>query len=524
MTPERHDRRLSVSPLPRSGGLAACAAVLLSSTLLGGCAPIPRLAPAPAPIAGVAAERSLAAAPAAAGAGQQDAAQQQDAAWPAEGWWRVYGDPQLDVLIAEGLAASPDVAAARARLDRASALARQAGAAGWPQLDLQGGVSEEKQSLNMGFPPAFKSVLPQGWNDGGQIAGSLGFDLDLWGRNRAALAAATSQRQAAALDLAQARLLLTVAIASAYFDLDRLIAEREIRQAQLADRTKTGELVAQRLRNGLETTAATAQSRATEAAARIAASQAEEAVALRRHQIAALVGAGPDRGLALARPALAPVAIRGIPADATTALVARRPDVIAARERVAAGASGIREARAGFFPSVSLQALFGVQSLGLEQLFASDSTYGRVGPAVSLPIFHGGALAGRYRGARADYDAAVASYNATVLGAFREAADAVTVSRLAAQRLGDARAAVAASEEAYRTIRARYEAGLVTYLDVLQVEDRLLDARLALAGVEAAARGSDLAMVRALGGGMAPPSPSAATAGPLSSTKDVPHG
>ncbi|MDE2621083.1 MAG: efflux transporter outer membrane subunit, partial [Sphingomonadales bacterium] len=306
--------------------------MLLSSAMLGGCAPIPRLGPTPAPIApaGVAAERSLAAAPAAAEAGPQDAA------WPAEGWWRAYGDPQLDALIAEGLAASPDVAAARARLDRASALARQAGAAAWPQLDLQGGVSEEKQSLNMGFPPAFKSVLPQGWNDGGQIAGSLGFDLDLWGRNRAALAAATSQRQAAALDLAQARLLLTVAIASAYFDLDRLMAEREIRQAQLADRSKTSELVAQRLRNGLETTAATAQSRASEAAARIAASQAEEAVALRRHQIAALVGAGPDRGLALARPVLAPVAIRAIPADATTALVARRPDVIAARERVAA--------------------------------------------------------------------------------------------------------------------------------------------------------------------------------------------
>lgn len=503
MTAERHNSCRAGLPRRRSRFAVALVA------LLAGCAAIPKLPPRPASLGPgqVAADRSLAPA-------------RSEAAWPAEGWWRAYGDPQLDALIAQGLAASPDVAAATARLDRASALARQAGAARYPRLDVQAGVQEERQSLNMGFPAPFKAFLPQGWNDGGQIAASLGFDLDLWGRNRAALAAATSQQRAAALDLVQARLLLSVAVASAYFDLDRLLVERSIRAEQVAAAEKSRQLVDQRRSSGLETTASTAQARASEAAARVALSQADEAVALRQHQIAALVGAGPDRGTALGRPSLPAVVVRDVPADATTELLSRRPDVIAARERVAAGESGLRVARADFYPAIRLSALIGFQSLGLESLFAQDLQYGQVGPAVSLPIFHGGELAGRYRGARADLDAAVASYNGTVLGAYREAADAVAAAHLANQRVAEARMAVAASDEAYRTILARYRAELVSYLDVLQVEDRLLAARLALAGVEAAARATDLALVRALGGGFA----AGAGADALNAKKETPHG
>ena len=447
-----------------------------------------------------------------------------ESAWPAEDWWRGYGDSQLDALVAQGLRDSPDIAAAAARLDRAAALAGQARAAGLPQIDAKAGVSEQKQSLNMGYPDAFKSFLPRGWNDGGQIAASLGFDLDVWGRNRAALAAATSQRRAAALDLQQARLLLAIAIVSAYVDLDRLFAEQDVRSAQVADAGKVLALVEQRRSQGLDTDASTAQARAAEAAARIAASETEEALALRRHQLAALVGAGPDRGLAIVRPGLSAVVVRDVPADATTALVARRPDVIAARERVTAGASGIQVARADFFPAISLSALIGQQALGLEQLFAANSTFGSIGPAVSLPIFHGGAIRGRYRAARADFDAAVASYNSAVLEAYRQTADAVTGTRLADARLASARQAVAANEESHRIIAARYQAGLVTYLDVLQVDDRLLAARLALTGVESAARSSDLALVRALGGGLPANQPTTSAAAPIAQTKDAPHG
>jgi len=472
---------------------------------------VPRLGPEPQALGPGQVAAAQALAPAAGVQGQ----------WPGEGWWKAYGDPQLDALIAEGLAGSPDVAAAVARFDKAAALARVAGAARLPRIDAEAGVSEQKQSLNMGFPDAFKAFLPQGWNDGGQIAASLGFDLDLWGKNRAAYAAATSQTRAAALDARQARLVLAAGIASAYADLDRLFAERDARARQLDIASAAHELTRQRQANGLETAGGVAVSQGEVATARIALSQAEEALALRRNQIAALVGQGPDRGLALTRPAMAPAAPPAVPEGVTTDLLGRRADLVAARQRVEAAASRIKVARADFFPAIRLNALFGAQSLGLDLLFAKDSTYGSVGPAISLPIFHGGELQGQYRGARADYDAAVAAYNGAVLGAYQQAADALTTARMASHRLVDARAAVSALQKAYEVADARYKGGLATYLEVLQVEDRLLQARLAAAGLEGLVRNADIALVRALGGGFA--DPAAAPVATLS-PKDQTHG
>jgi NodT family efflux transporter outer membrane factor (OMF) lipoprotein len=246
--------------------------------------------------------------------------------------------------------------------------------------------------------------------------------------------------------------------------------------------------------------------------------EANEAIEVRQHQIAALIGAGPDRGLAITKPNLAPLATSGVPAGATTDLIGRRPDIAAARERVEAAASRIKVARADFFPAVNISALVGLQSLGLDNLFKSGSTFGSVGPAVSLPIFHGGELQGRYRGARAEYDEAVASYDSTVLGAYQQVADAVTSDRSLDQRVTDARTALTASEEAYSLARQRYDGGLSTYLDVLQVEDRMLIARSRLAALEAAARSIDITLIRALGGGF-----NTAAAATLNS-KDAPNG
>lgn len=488
----------------------------LSFLLLAGCAAIPDLGSTPqmrAP-ASVAADRSLTAAP---------------GAWPGDGWWTAYGDPQLDALIAEGLRASPDVAAAGARFRRAAGMAQQAGAALLPSADLEAGAAATKQSYTMGMP---KTFVPQGWLGTGRVAMDLGFDLDLWGRNRAALAAATSEARAAEIDAQQARLALTTAIANAYADLARLHDEADIARMTLDVRVASQALVAQRRQNGLETRGGVRQADATVSGARAQLAAATMAIELRQHQIAALVGAGPDRGLAIARPKIGALSPLGLPADVTTNLVARRPDIAAALARAEAAARRIKVARADFFPAIRLSALVGVQSLGYEtifngasvsgkpqpflnSLFDKGSLFGTVGPAISLPIFHGGALQGQYRGARATYDEAVAAYDRTVLAAYQEVADAVTTRRTLDQRLTDARAAVAASQDAYAVAQMRYKGGLSTYLDVLTVEDRLLAARQSLAGLEAGAFMTDIALIRALGGGF--------TTGDFQS-KDHPHG
>ena len=465
---------------------------LALALVLAGCAAVPDLGPKPTPRAPetIAADRSLPAG---------------SAAWPHDAWWRDYGDPQLTALIEEGLKASPDVATAAARYRRAAGLSQQTGAALLPTLDVRGQATLDKQSYNNGFPRDF---VPKGWQDTGQIAASFNFDLDLWGKNRAALAAATSEQRAAGIDVRQAELLLTTGIASAYVDLARLFTLREVRTAELTIRESSRKLVSDRVRNGLDTRGNLAQAEAQTATARGALTAADQAIALRRHQIAMLVGAGPDRGLEIARPTLSVASLRGLPTGVTTDLIGRRPDIVAARERVEAAASRIKVARADFYPAINLSALVGVQSLGLSNLIAGDSLFGSVGPAATLPIFHGGALAGQYRGARAQYDEAVAAYDRSVLTAYQEAADAVTSQQMVARRLTDARAALTASTEAYDIARRRYQGGLSTYLDVLTVEDRLVQARTAVAELEAAARTADVALVRALGGGF---------------TKEVPH-
>ncbi|PKP99121.1 MAG: multidrug transporter, partial [Alphaproteobacteria bacterium HGW-Alphaproteobacteria-13] len=178
-------------------------ATLAVSGLLAGCASVPGLEPKPV----IAAPESF------------DSAQSfADArgVWPAEGWWRDFGDAQLDALIAEGLAGSPDVRIAAARVRAADALAQQAGAALLPRAGVEASAGGVQQSKNMGIPPAF---VPPGIQDTGHVAATFAFDLDLWGRGRATLAAATSEAEAARVDAAQARLMLTTGIAGAYADL-----------------------------------------------------------------------------------------------------------------------------------------------------------------------------------------------------------------------------------------------------------------------------------------------------------------
>ncbi|MET0375289.1 MAG: efflux transporter outer membrane subunit [Rhizorhabdus sp.] len=488
--------------MPNRRFLTSAAGSLGLLAWLASCAAAPDLGAKPTirTASSIAAERSL-------------ATNNGAAAWPAGGWWRDYGDAQLTALIEQGLRDSPDAAMAAARFRIAQGVAQAAGGALLPSVDGSGRAGLEKQSRNLGIPPQF---IPGGWQDVGQASLNLTFDIDLWGRNRAQLAAATSEAEAAHIEQNLAALMLTTGIATAYADLARLYAERDVLAAAVELRLATQRLVSDRVRSGLDTRAELKQADASVPQARADLAATDETIATTRHQIAALIGAGPDRGLMIARPALASLHPLALPAQLTTDLIGRRPDIAAARARTEAAASRIKVARADFYPAISLGALIGVQSLGLANLAERQSVYGNTGPAVSLPIFHGGALSGRYRQTRATYDEAVASYDKTVLTAYREVADAITGRRAVADRLGQLRQALSASEEAYTVARKRYEGGLSTYLDVLTAEERLLQIRLAVAGLDARAFALDIALVRALGGGFAAPDASV--------TKDPSHG
>ena len=300
------------------------------------------------------------------------------------------------------------------------------------------------------------------------------------------------------------RLVLTTGIASTYADLAQLYRQRDTLESALQIRSETAKLVNERVHIGLDTRAELKQAEGRVSEARDDLAANEEAIGLTRNALAALIGKGPDRGLAIQRPAVTTFVAQGIPANATIDLIGRRPDIAAYRAAAEAGASRIKEARAAFYPNISISALIGLATFGIgDNIFSSTSSFGSVSPAVSLPLFHGGALQGQYRGARGRYDEAVALYNRQVITALRETADAVTSRRALDARLIESRSALASFEEANRLARKRYESGLSTYLDVLSAEESVLGARLNVAELETRAFVLDVALVRALGGGFA---------------------
>jgi NodT family efflux transporter outer membrane factor (OMF) lipoprotein len=260
-------------------------------------------------------------------------------------------------------------------------------------------------------------------------------------------------------------------------------------------------LVSDRVDAGLDTRAELKQAQSRVPAARAELAATDEAIALTRNALAALTGAGPDRGLKIERPRVSLFTARGLPDNAGLDLVGRRPDIAAARAAVEAAANRIKVARTAFYPNISISGLIGLQSLGFSNLLMGSSAFGNVGPAVTLPIFHGGAISGQYRGARGKYDEAVARYDAGVVAAFKQVADAVTSRNALTVRLNESRQALADAEEANALARKRYEGGLSTYLDVLNAEEGVLAARRTVAELQTRAFTLDVAMVRALGGG-----------------------
>jgi NodT family efflux transporter outer membrane factor (OMF) lipoprotein len=478
-----------------------CRLTLLLAVGLGlasGCAQIPRLDPPPAmkKVDELGSSNSFAV---------------PVAAWPSDQWWHVYGDTQLNALIDEALRNAPDLDLAQARLKAAAAQVQGAGATRFPEVTASTEIAEAKQSYDFLVP---RQALPNGWNGYGAATLNMSYELDFWGKNRAALAAAVSEQRAAEVEIAQTRLILSTSVASAYAGLLHLYTLRDNATDTLSLREQTVALFDKRHRYGLETLASVRQVEARQAAAKGDLLSIDERIVLQKNAIAALLGAGPDRGLEITRPTVAWVGSQGLPSNLSLELLGRRPDILAARLRTEAAAHRIDQRKAGFYPSVNLLAFAGFQSVGIDNLFKSASQSAAAGPAISLPIFNTQRLQGEFKGARAEYDAAVATYNGTLSMALREVADAATSRKSLDEELGAARAAVAAAAEARQMVNSRYEGALATYLDVLSAEDLLISARRSEAELETRALILDVSLVRALGGGFTPDNSSTLTHNP----------
>ncbi len=416
--------------------------------------------------------------------------------WPTQDWWARYQDPQLNQLINEAFSGSPNLKMAQARLKNAQGIARQAGASRSVNVGLAATATESKVSEHY---QAY--MAPDGWNDYGTLTLNFEYDFDFWGKNRASVAAATSELAAAEAEAVSARLMLATAVSNSYAELSRLYANQHTVETALDIRHKTVELLTKRYENGLETLGSVNQATAIAANVEAELLSINESIALQKNAIAALIGQGPDRALTIQEPMIQLNARYGLPQDAGVGLLGHRADITAARWRAEAAAERVGIAEAMYYPDLSISAFIGFQAFGLNDLFESGNDAGAIGPALYLPLFTGGRLDGQLTSAEARYEEAVSGYNDTLTQALHEVADVVTSTQALDARISKTQEAVNAAQKALQIASNRYQGGLATYLDVLVAEESLLNNQRALVNLQSRAFSLDLALIHALGGG-----------------------
>lgn len=413
-------------------------------------------------------------------------------------WWKLFGDPALDELIERALAANQDLRAAAARVEQARAAAGIARSNYWPQIAAHGEVVRERTSSTT------DNVFPDTLTTTYRAPLSASWEVDLFGRVRHLTASARADAEATAATFESVRLALTSDVAASYFSLRALDQELASLRDSVGLRRRARELAQARFANGTA-----AELDVARADTELATTEAEAAALANRratlqNALAVLLGApAPSFDLSTLNPQLPtpPAVPPGLPA----ALLERRPDIAAAERALAAAQSRIGVAKAAFFPAISLTGSAGYASAEIDGLFKADSRIWSIGPSLYLPIFQGGRNRANLERSRAVHDEAVAVFRQRVLVAFREVQDALTATRLFAEQAAAQERALVAARRATALAQTRYDAGLVSFLEVIDAQRTALATERASAHLGALRLNASVALIKALGGGWRAP-------------------
>ena len=472
---------------PRALQTTALAACVLA--VLAGCADMGKVKP-----------QAVALKPAELNAGKAIAAASANVAWPEQQWWEALHDAQLNKLVAAALADNPSLRATQARVRQAEALAGVAKAGTLPQVNASASADRELYSAHSTVPAPLAGNYA--WKNTATLSGS--YDLDLWGRNRDALAAALDEVHMASAESQMARLTLESAIVRSYIQLSLEYALQDSVAQNLAQRQRILEITRKRQAAGLASEIEVASIETTLPAGRREHEQIGETIALLRNQLAALIGKGPGDGDAIARPMLALDAGHGdaVPASLPAELVGHRPDIAAQRWRVEAASARIAGAKADFYPNINLAAFVGFQSLGFTHFLDANSAMRGVTPAISLPIFEGGRLRSQLGSQTALYDGAVEQYNAAVVQAMADVANAVVRIDSVKQQDKLAQRALASARRQQELAERAYRAGMTDALNVINAQLVLLNEEQQMAQVASKQLDNYTLLMTALGGGI----------------------
>lgn len=421
---------------------------------------------------------------------------------PRGAWWEAFQDKTLNLLEVQAVHTNHELHAAMARVAQARAIARISTAEWFPTLETNPSYDHFRRSLS-GFGGGGGFT-----NDTFRIPLDLSYELDLWGRVRRSFEAATADAQASEAAYHTVLLTLTADVARAYFELRTLDAELAILQETTKLRQDALNLVRRRTEAGLVSQLDLARAKTELASAEAEGTDVQRRRAELENALAVLCGQLASEFRVVAQPA--ELTVPQIPAGVTSRVLERRPDIADAERRVAAANARIGVAQAASFPVVRLTGSAGLESPKLETLLEWDSRVWSLGPSVSIPLFSGGRNAANLRATKAEHEATVAGYRQQVVKAFQEVENALANLQWRAEQAQIQARIIDSSREAASLSRARYEQGLVNYLEVTDTERSRLEAERSALQILNQRLASTILLIKALGGGWdddVPPEP-----------------
>ena len=412
-------------------------------------------------------------------------------------WWEIFGDPELNTLEEQIAGSNQTLKVAEARFREARAAIRFNRAAQFPTISTAPSASYVKSS---DFSPNFPSKVQQSSKGDFVLPFDLSYELDLWGRVRRGVAAAREEAQATAADYETAKLSLEAELALDYFELRSADAQKQLLDDTAKAYTDNLQLTENRFKGGVAPKSDVAQAQTQLDTTRVQDTDVTVQRAQFEHAIAILIGKPPAEFSLVAtaplnhQPPSTPI---GLPSE----LLQRRPDIAAAERRVAEANQQIGIARAAYFPTVTLAGTAGFSGTQGSNWFTWPSGFWAVGPALAQTLFDAGRRRATSESARANYDAAVATYRQTSLTAFQEVEDNVAALRILENESQQQEQAVASSKDSLQLFTNRYKGGVDTYLQVITAQTiELANERNAI-DIQRRRLDASVLLIKALGGG-----------------------
>ncbi|MGZ4991638.1 MAG: efflux transporter outer membrane subunit [Methylobacter sp.] len=408
-------------------------------------------------------------------------------------WWEIFKDPKLNELEEQVATANQSIIQAEAQYRQAQHLVQSAQSAFFPLLNLTGTTNRFRAASG-------QSVAVSGVRNLFGVAGAIAWEPDIWGSVRRQVEANTGNAQASAATLQGVRLSSQAALAQDYFQLKILDEQKAVLDEIVAVYTKTLQITKNRYEVGVAAKSDVVQAETQLESVRAQAINLGVQRAAMEHAIAVLTGKAPAE-LSLA-PAPLEVQPPPIPVSLPSELLERRPDIAAAERKIAAANAQIGVAKAAYYPTLNLAATNGFQTSTLNTLFKSASRYWALGPAgAALTAFDGGAKNAQYKQAIDSFDASVAAYRQTVLTGFQEVEDNLAALRILEEETQVQDKALAAANQALRLTINQYQAGTISYLNVIIAQTAALTNRQTAVQLHGERLAASVLLIKALGGG-----------------------